>query len=103
MAVEVEAGRFTVAVFQDIAWAEKDTATITMTSGFGLCSVLYNQAGNINYNNAATVQENVKATQKPSITSADKTKFDIVFAGSFTITTTGNPATRKFFPIMDIT
>ena len=69
------------------------TATITMTSGFGECSVFYNQAGNMNYNPLIQVQEDVNATQKPSITSADKTTFDIGFPGTFTITTTGNPAT----------
>ena len=69
------------------------TATITMTSGFGVCSVFYNQAGNMNFDVAVIIQEDVKATQKPSITSADKTTFDIGFPGTFNIITTGNPPT----------
>jgi LPXTG-site transpeptidase (sortase) family protein len=69
------------------------TANIEMTSGIGVCNIFYNQEGNTNYSVAATIKEDIKATQKPSITSANKTTFDIGFMGSFTVTTTGNPAT----------
>jgi LPXTG-site transpeptidase (sortase) family protein len=64
-----------------------------MTSSSGICSVFYNQAGDLKYNPAAQVQQDVTATQKPSITSANSATFSLGFPGTFTITTTGNPVT----------
>jgi LPXTG-site transpeptidase (sortase) family protein len=69
------------------------TATITMTSGTGVCSVFYNQAGDTNYSAATQIQEDTNATQGPTITSAASTTFDVSLAGTFTITTSGNPST----------
>lgn len=67
------------------------TAAITMTSGSGTCSVLYDQPGDGNYSAASQIQEDVTATEGPVFTSADNTTFDVTFPGSFTITATGNP------------
>ncbi|HRQ24561.1 MAG TPA: sortase, partial [Anaerolineales bacterium] len=67
-------------------------ATITMTSGTGTCSIFYDQAGDANYTPAPQVQEDVIATESPVITSADNVMFDVGFAGSFTVTATGNPS-----------
>lgn len=64
-----------------------------MTSGTGICSVFYNQAGNANYSAAPQVQEDVTATESPSFTSANNTSFDVGFAGTFNITAVGNPST----------
>jgi len=72
-----------------------DTATITMTSGTGTCSVFYDQPGDANFTPAAQVQEDVTATESPVFTSGDNTSFDLGFAGSFTITATGNPSTMS--------
>ncbi|MEK6752680.1 MAG: sortase, partial [Chloroflexota bacterium] len=69
------------------------TATITMTSGAGTCSVFYDQAGDGNYLPAPQVQEDVTATEGPSFTSADNTSFDMGFFGTFTVTAVGNPST----------
>ncbi|MBK8782301.1 MAG: sortase [Anaerolineales bacterium] len=69
------------------------TATITMTSGSGTCSVFYNQAGDANYSAAPQVMEDVTATEGPSFTSANNTSFDFGFPGSFTVTAVGNPMT----------
>jgi LPXTG-site transpeptidase (sortase) family protein len=68
------------------------TATITMTSGTGTCSVFYDQAGDGNYSAAPQVQEDVTATEGPAFTSANTTTFDVGFAGSFNVTATGNPS-----------
>ncbi|MBE0683215.1 MAG: sortase [Anaerolineales bacterium] len=68
------------------------TATITMTSGTGTCSVFYDQAGDANYAAAPQVQEDVTATEGPSFTTADNTTFDFGFAGTFTVTAIGNPS-----------
>jgi len=67
------------------------TATITMTSGTGTCTVHYNQAGDSNYSAAPEVTEDVAATEGPAFTSADNTNFTVNAVGNFTITTTGNP------------
>ncbi|MBI5822734.1 MAG: sortase [Chloroflexi bacterium] len=69
------------------------TATITMTSGTGTCSVFYDQAGDGNYLQAPKVQEDVTATEGPSFTSADNTSIDMGFFGTFTVTAVGNPST----------
>ncbi len=68
-------------------------ATITMTSGTGVCSVFYNQAGNTNYSAAPQVQEDVNATESPVFTSPNNVTFDVGFVGSFTVTAVGNPLT----------
>lgn len=68
------------------------TATITMTSGIGVCSVFYDQAGDGNYTPAPQVQEDVTATESPLFTSADNTSFDMGFFGTFTVTAVGNPS-----------
>ncbi len=68
------------------------TATITMTSGSGTCSVFYNQTGNGNYSAASQVQQDVNATEGPSFTSANNTSFDFGFPGSFIVTAVGNPS-----------
>jgi len=69
------------------------TATITMTSGVGICSVFYNQDGVPNYYAAPQVQQDVTAAEGPAFTSADNTSFDVSFPGNFNITATGNPST----------
>lgn len=69
------------------------TATITMISGTGTCSVIYNQAGNSNYTAAPQVQEDVTATESPAFTSANNTSFDLGFVSTFNISATGNPLT----------
>ncbi|MBV5349830.1 hypothetical protein JZU71_01330, partial [bacterium] len=69
------------------------TATITMTSGTGTCSVFYDQDGVPNYNAAPQLQDDVIASEGPAFTSADNTSFDVSFPGSFNITATGNPST----------
>ena len=65
--------------------------TFTITSGIGICTVQYNQAGNTNYNAAPQVTEDVLANQGPAITSPNSANFEVGFPGAFTITTTGNP------------
>ncbi|MBL8062989.1 MAG: sortase, partial [Anaerolineales bacterium] len=69
------------------------TATITMTSGTGTCTIFYNQAGDGNYIAAPQVTEVVNATLGPVFTSANNTAFDLGFPGNFDITATGNPST----------
>jgi hypothetical protein len=43
------------------------TATIIMTSDRGVCSIFYNQSGDMNHNSAVQIQEDVLAIQKPAI------------------------------------
>ena len=73
-------------------------ATFTMTSGSGICTVRYDQAGNANYNAAPQVTESVNALKaSQTITVTAHAPSSAAFGTMFTVAATGggsgNPVT----------
>ena len=74
------------------------TATYTMTSGTGTCSVIANQAGNGSYSAAPTVTETTSATKaSQTVTFTTQAPSSAVYGSQFSVAATGglsgNPVT----------
>ncbi|MEP7134598.1 MAG: sortase, partial [Chloroflexota bacterium] len=69
-----------------------NTATITMATGTGLCTVIYGQAGNANYLAATSITEVVSITNAPIVTFNPQDVWVLPGAtATFTAAAVGNP------------
>ena len=80
-------------IFTSAGSCSNASATYTMTSGTGTCSVIANQAGNSNYLGAPQVTETVSATPaSQTITLTTSAPASAPYNSSFTVVATANSA-----------